>query len=43
MKTLEPSTKTEKSKVIARDPKGSQFMDIVEAAYNKAGLSDDEA
>lgn len=34
-KTLAPS------KVTARDPKGLKFMSIVEAAYNKAGLTDD--
>lgn len=29
--------------VTARDPKGLKFVSIVEAAYNKAGLSEDEA
>lgn len=29
--------------VTARDPKGRKFMSIVEAAYDKAGLSEDEA
>jgi hypothetical protein len=29
--------------VTARDPKGTKFVSIVEAAYNKAGLSEDEA
>jgi len=38
-KTLAPSSQT----VTARDPKGLKFVSIVEAAYNKAGLSDDEA
>ena len=33
-KTLAPSV------VTARDPKGLKFMSIVEAAYNKAGLTD---
>lgn len=37
MKTLAPSV------VTTRDPKGSKFVSIVEAAYNKAGLSEDEA
>jgi hypothetical protein len=37
MKTLAPS------KVTARDPKGLKFVSIVEAAYNKAGLSEEEA
>lgn len=36
-KTLAPS------KVTARDPKGLKFMSVVEAAYNKAGLTDEEA
>ena len=31
------------SKVTTRDPKGLKFMSIVEAAYNKADLSDEEA
>ncbi len=31
------------STVTARDPKGTKFVSIVEAAYNKAGLSEDEA
>jgi len=35
-KTLAPS-------VTSRDPKGSKFMSVVEAAYNKARLSHDEA
>ena len=35
-KTLAPS-------VTARDPKGLKFVSIVEAAYNKAGLSEEEA
>lgn len=35
--TLAPRT------VTARDPKGLKFVSIVEAAYNKAGLSEDEA
>ena len=35
-KTLAPS-------VTARDPKGLKFISIVEAAYNKAGLSEEEA
>lgn len=34
--TLAPS-------VTHRDPKGSKFMAIIEAAYNKAGLKEDEA
>lgn len=29
--------------VTARDPKGTKFVSIVEAAYNKAGLSENEA
>jgi hypothetical protein len=29
--------------VTTRDPKGLKFISIVEGAYNKAGLSDDEA
>ncbi len=37
-KTLAPS-----QNVTHRDPKGLKFMSIVEAAYNKAGLSEDEA
>ncbi len=28
------------SKVTGRDPKGLKFMSVVEAAYNKAGLSE---
>ena len=36
LKTLAPS-------VTARDPKGLKFISVVEAAYNKAGLSDEEA
>lgn len=44
MKTLEPLTVVVSSaKVTIRDPKGLQFMSILEAAYNKAGLSEDEA
>ncbi len=44
MKTLEPSVAVVSSaKVTVRDPKGLQFMSILEAAYNKAGLSEDEA
>jgi hypothetical protein len=31
------------STVTARDPKGLKFISIIEAAYNKAGLSDEEA
>lgn len=38
MTTLAPSRT-----VTARDPKGLKFVSIVEAAYNKAGLSEDEA
>lgn len=38
MVTLAPSRT-----VTARDPKGLKFVSIVEAAYNKAGLSEDEA
>ena len=38
-KTLAPSSQT----VTARDPKGLKFVSIVEAAYNKAGLLEDEA
>jgi hypothetical protein len=38
MKPLAPSRT-----VTARDPKGLKFVSIVEAAYNKAGLSEDEA
>ena len=42
--TLAPSTAVVSSvKVTARDPKGLKFMSIVEAAYNKACLSLDEA
>lgn len=37
-KTLAPSRV-----VTARDSKGRKFMEIVEAAYNKAGLSEEEA
>ncbi|MDO8579378.1 MAG: hypothetical protein Q7R72_00710 [bacterium] len=37
MKTLAPST------VTTRDPKGLKFVSIIEAAYNKAGLSEEEA
>lgn len=29
--------------VTTRDPKGQKFVSIIEAAYNKAGLSEDEA
>lgn len=36
MKSLAPSVTT-------RDPKGQKFISIVDAAYNKAGLSDEEA
>ena len=36
-KTLAPSV------VTARDPKGLKFMSIVDAAYTKAGLSEEEA
>lgn len=36
MKTLAPSVTT-------RDPKGQKFISIVDAAYNKAGLSEEEA
>lgn len=36
-KTLAPS------KVTTRDPKGLKFMSIVEAAYNRTSLSEDEA
>ncbi|HEY4501500.1 MAG TPA: hypothetical protein VJJ20_00325 [Candidatus Paceibacterota bacterium] len=39
--TLAPSRTA--SVVTARDPKGTKFVSIVEAAYNKAGLSEDEA
>ena len=35
-KTLAPSVTT-------RDPKGLKFISIVEAAYNKAGLTMEEA
>lgn len=35
--TLAPSI------VTSRDPKGLKFISVVEAAYNKAGLSEDEA
>lgn len=38
MPTLAPS-----QNVIHRDPQGLKFMHIVEAAYDKAGLSDNEA
>ena len=38
MSTLAPS-----HTVTTRDPKGLKFLSIVEAAYNKAGLSEDEA
>lgn len=38
-KTLAPSV----TAVTARDPKGLKFVSIVEAAYNKATLSDEEA
>jgi len=34
------STTLAPSKVTARDPKGLKFMSVVEAAYNKAGLTD---
>jgi hypothetical protein len=37
------STTLAPSKVTDRDPKGNKFMLIVAAAYNKAGLTDDEA
>ena len=36
MKSLAPSVTT-------RDPKGQKFISIVAVAYNKAGLSDEEA
>jgi hypothetical protein len=39
--TLAPSRTV--TVVTARDPKGLKFVSIVEAAYNKAGLSEDEA
>ncbi len=39
-KTLAPSAVVT---VTARDPKGLKFISIVEAAYNKASLSEDEA
>lgn len=39
MKTLAPSN----TAVTARDAKGFKFTSIVEAAYNKAGLSEEEA
>src|SRR3989338_10306849 len=38
MTTLAPS-----QSVTARDPKGTKFISIVEAAYNKAKLSEEEA
>lgn len=38
-KTLAP----QKSIVTVRDPKGLKFISVVEAAYNKAGLSEEEA
>jgi hypothetical protein len=38
-----PSTLAPSRTVTARDPKGLKFVSIVEAAYNKAGLSEDEA
>jgi hypothetical protein len=38
MNTLAPS-----KSVTVRDPKGLKFVSIVEAAYNKAGLSEEEA
>lgn len=31
------------SPVTVRDPKGTKFLSVVEAAYNKAGLSEEEA
>ncbi len=37
------STTLAPSKVTARDPKGLKLMSVVEAAYNKAGLTEDEA
>ena len=37
------STTLAPSKVTARDPKGFKFVSVVEAAYNKAGLTDEEA
>ena len=37
------STTLAPSKITDRDPKGNKFMLIVAAAYNKAGLTDDEA
>ncbi|MSU74244.1 hypothetical protein EXS57_00500 [Candidatus Kaiserbacteria bacterium] len=39
MKTLAPSVASVKTS----GPKGQKFISIVDAAYNKAGLSDDEA
>jgi membrane carboxypeptidase/penicillin-binding protein len=39
MSTLAPSANV----VTSRDPKGLKFVSIVEAAYNKAGLSEKEA
>ena len=38
-KTLTPSAKS----VTTRDSKGRKFLEVVESAYNKAGLSEDEA
>ena len=37
------STTLAPSKVTARDPKGLKLMSVVEAAYNKAGLTEEEA
>ena len=37
-KTLTPS-----SPVTTRDPKGRKFIEVAESAFNKAGLSEDEA
>lgn len=41
MNSLAPSTTT--ATVTTRDPKGLKFLTIAEAAYNKAGLSEEEA
>lgn len=38
-----PMSKTLAPSVTARDPKGRKFISIVEGAYNKAGLSGEEA
>src|SRR3989344_6621926 len=37
------STTLAPSRVTARDPKGLKLMSVVEAAYNKAGLTEEEA